>query len=196
MDQARNILNSYIPATQWAMNYLNNNITHPAQQAAGNFVKGINELPQDMPTNAGFAETTGNAVVNATPAGGAIGDVSKGAHLFQNSHALPLALGLVGNAAPKFGAALRNAGKALGGEKYNVAPKIVESLNPVIERLLNTDPNNAHYAINQQPKDAAALIPIAEHYMPGVTQYFKNDPVQIAQALWHRIREERPAIPQ
>lgn len=182
MDQARNILNSYIPATQWAMNYLNNNITQPAQQGVKDFQTGFNAPPGQGVNSNNAMQSLGDSVANATPTGAEV-------------HAMPLALGLVGKSAPKFGAALRNAGKALQGTEYNVAPKIVQSLSPVLERLLSADPNNAHYAINQQPHDAAAVLPVAEHYMPGITEHFKNDPVQIAKALLTRILEERQAIP-
>src|SRR3954465_12799349 len=100
MDQARSILNSYIPATQWAMNYLNNNITHPIQQGAQDFSKGFNGTPGQGVMSDNPLQSLGDSVANATPTG-------------QEAHALPLALGLVGKGSTSFGNALRTAGKAI-----------------------------------------------------------------------------------
>lgn len=178
MDQARSVLNSYIPATQWAMDYLNNNITRPVQQGAQDFQTGFNGQPGQGVMSNNSMQSLGDSVANATPTGA-------------EAHAMPLALGILGKGSAKFGSALANAQK---GFNIPVHPDDVKELSPIIERLL-THSDNPNYFINQLPQDHKVLGPVAEHYLPGVTKALKNDPVQIAQALLNRIIIDRKAIP-
>jgi hypothetical protein len=176
MDQARQVLHSVIPATQWAMQYLN--------KSAQDFSTGFNGTPGEGVNSGNGMQSLGDSVANATPAG----QVDH-AGVSAMSHMLPLALGLSrGDAAAKFGNALRGANKMLD---MPVHPDDIKEIAPALERILSTPESNANYFVNQLPQDHAQISQIAEAYMPGAVKQAGNDPVKVAQQLLQRIIEDR-----
>ena len=175
-DQARQVLNSAIPATQWAMNAINNSVVKP-------FVKGYTTSPSEQnpqlefKNNADLAQSFGNFAANATPEGG-IGAMG--------AHALPA----MAAALPIVGLGMKDIsviGKAMH-------PEDVAEMQPVLERYLGNDSLKYYQGLRNQ--DEQKIIANAGHYIgKEIIDKYSSQPVRIAQELLNRVMLDRNWIP-